>query len=387
MTARGARSHPLRAKKRRGRRWAGALSRRPLLIALLSHLAAFWLGRAWWGRSAAPAPAAVDLAPAPQTGAVSLLQGTRVLLCIVAFDLEQMIHLESMLDAAVDACEAGADVAVRLYAAEAWPERLQQLIRHRAFCSRTGQALRVELAMKERRDRLFITNHHRPDMYALLDDFDLFVYAENDMLIPARTLAAYLQQEAALYDASVEAWEAHAFGFLRYERNASAVDDDTRASVRHVKRVFWEQRRPLAKTLPIMHIRGSAYARLTRAHSGVWMGTRRQLVHWRDKCGFHEPTRRPGKGGQPASGTQRVWMAGRSLFDRRFGCGIEALVPLEHYQAFALHHLSDKNFRRVGRKGRLGGRAAKEPLVTAEELFEHFLPDLDGAGQGLPVLA
>jgi len=89
--------------------------------------------------------------------------------------------------------------------------------------------------------------------------------------------------------------------------------------VTNVTRVYWELQRPLSSFFTEFELEQNRYWKPKKAHSGVWMASRRQLLHWKEKCNFHEAPKRPGNKGQPLRGTQRVWMAGLMLFDAKFG--------------------------------------------------------------------
>ena len=133
-----------------------------------------------------------------RVGTPSLLQGKRIMVAITSFDFEQLVHLERMLDGVRDMCEAGASPEILVYSVEAWPSELQQILSHRLFCYRTGASVVMKVVLLPRSVRLHLANHHRKDMYLRLQDFDLFVYAENDLLISASTVAAFLAEERAL---------------------------------------------------------------------------------------------------------------------------------------------------------------------------------------------
>ena len=313
------------------------------------------------------------------------LRGVRILLCLVSYDLEQQVHLERMLEDVRDMCEAGARPKVRIYTTVAWPTPLFELVASLMFCSDLGGTVPFELLQHARSVKHNLTNFHRKDMYSQLDQFDLFIYAEGDLALRPATAAAFLAEERALKACEgEEVWRAHIPAFLRFEYNVTTImDDSTRKKMRQVTRVFWEQRRPL-DTLsfpPAAQLPSWRYRIISSPHTGLWMATRAQLQWWRSSCRFDVVSRVP----KATLMTQRVWMAGRQLFDPRFGCAFVPLLPLRSYQAFTVHHLANKNFLRVirpdpdGRKRLSSGKDARlfntfvEPmnstdLVSASEL-------------------
>merc|ERR1719410_602761 len=47
-------------------------------------------------------------------------------------------------------------------------------------------------------------------------------------------------------------------------------------------------------------------------------------------------------------------MSSNMLYGKKH-CGVQQLLPVENFEAMSVLHLPNKNYRRVGRKGRLGG--------------------------------
>ena len=54
-------------------------------------------------------------------------------------------------------------------------------------------------------------------------------------------------------------------------------------------------------------------------------------------------------------GTQRVWMSSHMLYGRNH-CNVKQLLPVENFGQLTLLHLPNKNYRRIGKQGRLGGK-------------------------------
>jgi len=111
------------------------------------------------------------------------LVGSRILVCIVSFNMEQYIHLGRLLDSYVDACEAGADVDILVYSSLLWSAEVRALVIQRLHCQRIERPLTFSLIVREPRVRLFLTNEHRKDMYDRIEDYDYFVYSEVRMLL------------------------------------------------------------------------------------------------------------------------------------------------------------------------------------------------------------
>ena len=155
--------------------------------------------------------------------------------------------------------------------------------------------------------------------------------------------------------------------FLKIVINAVVIDDNTRLMTRNATRVFWEhsQGRPVFEKVtdevddPAL---SSDFMTLRNNHQGMFMATQALLRAWKDRspnCRFDEVRDRPGwknKPSQPAEGTQRVWMSSVMLYGSKH-CNVKLLIPVKSFGKMNAHHIPNKNYRRVGRKGRLGGYA------------------------------
>jgi len=103
---------------------------------------------------------------------------------------------------------------------------------------------------------------------------------------------------------------------------------------------------------------------MSNHHQGMFLATRELLLAWKQRpgCEFNMVKNRPGmknNPGQPAEGTQRVWMSSQQLYGKKH-CGVQQVIPMDNFGQFNILHLPNKNYRRVGRKGRLGGNAGKD---------------------------
>ena len=95
----------------------------------------------------------------------------------------------------------------------------------------------------------------------------------------------------------------------------------------------------------------------------MFVATRHLLKAWKARtgCRFDEVRDRPGmkhRPSQPTEGTQRVWMSSQMLYGRKH-CGVQQLIPIDKFGSLSVLHLPNKNYRRIGKKGRLGGHNSK----------------------------
>ena len=117
------------------------------------------------------------------------------------------------------------------------------------------------------------------------------------------------------------------------------------------------------------------YVTMENAHQGMFLATPELLKAWkvRPKCSFDVIRQRPGmkdRPGQPTEGTQRVWMSSRMLHGKKH-CNVKQLIPIRNFNQLTVWHLPNKNYRRVGRKGRIGGDKSdvENEFATGKEKF------------------
>jgi hypothetical protein len=302
---------------------------------------------------------------------VTMLQGVRILVVLVAYDFSQLPHLEDVLDGYHDVCLSGvAKLDVMIHATIAYPVTLIDLFNSRITCDQ----FTVTIALKPARLRLFLVNEHRQVFYDAINDYDLFIYSEDDIRITPTTVTTYWQESQYIADTvGLQQAANYNVGVVRYELNFPPnviMDDKTRHATQNVTRVYWEHSgltRPVIgnAVLPLdnnnNHQGGTVpasalllrdrYLTMQNHHQGMFLATRNLLQEWKirgPKCDFSNARLRPGKASQPTEGTQRVWMSSQMLYGARH-CNVTQVLPKHTFGTLTVLHLPNKNYRRVGK--------------------------------------
>ena len=213
---------------------------------------------------------------------------------------------------------------------------------------------------------------------------------KDDIRITPKTVAAYLH-ETKRVESMVGPNRATDFnvGIVRYEYNFPenvVITDKTRHASVNVTRVYWEH---LGKPIfdhAVAKVEDEAlspyYVSMQLSHQGMYLVTPTQLNSWKSRphCRFNKIRDRPSSPnnpGQPTEGTQRVWMSSQMMYGGRH-CNITQLLPVENFGQLTVLHLPNKNYRRVGKQGRLGGddNAPKNEFSNGTEVFSKSHPDL-----------
>eukprot|EP00428_Durinskia_dybowskii_P022166 CAMPEP_0170204592 /NCGR_PEP_ID=MMETSP0116_2-20130129/1825_1 /TAXON_ID=400756 /ORGANISM="Durinskia baltica, Strain CSIRO CS-38" /LENGTH=310 /DNA_ID=CAMNT_0010454953 /DNA_START=135 /DNA_END=1067 /DNA_ORIENTATION=+ len=208
--------------------------------------------------------------------------------------------------------------------------------------------------------RLHLVDCHRSLFYEKIDEYDLFIYTEDDIRVTPLTVAAYLHETIRI-EQTVGKEKASNFnvGIVRYEYNFPSnvlMDDKTRHATQNVTRVYWEHSMfpPIpsaADAVPQDEFKLS-HVHMKNHHQGMFLATRDLLLAWKGRpgCEFDKIRNRPGmknRPSQPTEGTQRVWMSSQMLYGARH-CNVQQLLPVQSFGTLTVLHLPNKNYRRVG---------------------------------------
>mmetsp|Transcript_2176 Transcript_2176/g.4718 ORF Transcript_2176/g.4718 Transcript_2176/m.4718 type:complete len:518 (-) Transcript_2176:692-2245(-) len=289
------------------------------------------------------------------------LHGIRVLIAIAAFDFSQIPHLGEVLDAYQDLCVTGAKkVDVVVHATVAYPVTLIDLLNSRLLPA-CQNIFSITIVLKPSRMRLHLVDCHRALFYEKIDEYDLFIYTEDDIRVPPRVVGAYLYETKKVEEiVGLEESSNYNVGIVRYEYNFPSnvvMDDKFRKATQNVTRVYWEHGFYPVVGEAIRFIKNpklkDSYVTTQNDHQGMFMATPYLLKAWMDRpnCNFHVASNRPGfknNPSQPSEGTQRVWMSSRMLHGTRH-CNVQQLLPLETFGTMTVLHLPNKNYRRVGK--------------------------------------
>ncbi len=151
------------------------------------------------------------------------------------------------------------------------------------------------------------------------DRYDLFIYSENDTLITAKNLSAFLSIQGELQDDEI-------LGFMRSETDPSG----RRYIVSANNHFRW---------LPHTVVTRGQYkfAQFSNDHAGCFVATRRQLKRAMASGGFLVPPH--------ANPYDMLVSAASDIYTQ---CGFRRLICLSRIDEFILPHLANKYYSRIG---------------------------------------
>ena len=262
-------------------------------------------------------------------------QKPRILLTILSYDLKQYQYLDRLLDSIFhDVCIGASVVDIVIYTTVVWPVPVFESWMERS-CGN------IEIRIKSPKWKKRLVDFHRDMFYERLNDYDLFIYTEDDHLLHPRHIFGFLRETEVLKDRLGEdRYIDYSIGFLRYEEERGGGQ---KADQKIIWEHFWDLsslegfRVRHVVEVPGMNGSGKQYFNGGGSHhQGMFMATPQQLLAWKDRkpnCRFN--TTRFFEAGE-----HRVKSSSLHLFSEK-GCNVTQLIPVQTFQDYLIHHMSD----------------------------------------------
>lgn len=159
---------------------------------------------------------------------------------------------------------------------------------------------------------------HKRILAARVNDYDLFIYSEDDTLITQRNIEAFCRVSDVLDDDEVA-------GFFRYELDADG------------QKFFPEVHRHYHWDIRSLRSRGAfTFAFFTNEHSACYILSRKQLQRAIESGGFLVA---------PHQGKYDLLVSAAT--DPYTNCGLTKLICISHFEDFLVHHLPNKYIGKV----------------------------------------
>jgi len=118
----------------------------------------------------------------------------KVLGMVLAYGFDHMdpfmLHL---LPEYVSMCEAGWDPSMIILTAASWTPLLRRMFVERVYCTRLERSVKIEWAVYHKNISTWLAGEHRHYMADRLNDYDVFMYHEDDIPFRASHLTAYVK--------------------------------------------------------------------------------------------------------------------------------------------------------------------------------------------------
>lgn len=209
----------------------------------------------------------------------------RVMGLVLAFNHYHIDPLFLIFNEYVSMCEAGWDPTVVLFTTVTWSERLLRYLRQKTYCYRISKSIEIRTSQFDPSINIALGAQHRPYIAKEIDNYDVFIYHEDDMVFKLSHLSGYLHETKQLHKLLPEnGLTDHCIGFQRYRRIQNG--NDIRIAHTDTDIIELEFLEELPNFVPTC-IKDQPYLRVDgNIHQAIWMFTRQQLLFLQEKCSF-----------------------------------------------------------------------------------------------------
>ena len=223
------------------------------------------------------APSSLPLREVMSASSVELQEpeGKRLLYMTASYGMEQFVFLQKSLDCMRDLCNMGWDVTLHLQVANGLNYSHPRFyeIQQQLYCIRTQAFIPLILAEYEKIG-FGLNCKHRQYIAEHVDEFDYFVFAEEDMLLSVSHFAAFLASEQKLKKYLPKTWFRYFIGFLRYEDGIGGLN-----------RVSWEYLPEKIHVVDMGSLLGK-YVVTNNLNQAIYILSRFQIMDLEERCDF-----------------------------------------------------------------------------------------------------
>lgn len=210
----------------------------------------------------------------------------RILGLLLSYNLDHIDPLFLITNEYVSMCEAGWNVTFVLFTTANWTDKLKGYLRSKTYCYRTDDYIDIRYALYDQSVRNNLGSFHRVYIKKEIDNFDFYVYHEDDIIFKHSHLSGYLSELRAIYQINSDVVSTSIIGFQRFRRivrNGPLGGADW-TSQDMVETDLLEEKPTFApicvnETEPYISVRGNT-------HQGMWALTRGQILMLEERCNF-----------------------------------------------------------------------------------------------------
>jgi hypothetical protein len=209
----------------------------------------------------------------------------RILGLLLAFNLDHLDPLVLITNEYVSMCESGWNPTMVLFTTVTWSPDLRQYLRNKTFCYRINDYLDIRYANHDKSEGTNLASFHRTYIAKEIDNFDVFAYHEDDIILKNSHISAYLSETRNLYVKSPETLSYSLIGFQRFRRlirtehqygltynEQDVIESDLLEETPHFQQICVNETR-------LIRVSGNT-------HQGMWVLTRGQVTMLEERCHF-----------------------------------------------------------------------------------------------------
>lgn len=221
----------------------------------------------------------VENYPAPNT------PNNRIIGFVLAFNHYHIDPVMLILNEYLSMCEAGWQPTIVFFTTVHWSPTLFRYFRQKTFCYRINESIDIRTSEHDPSINIALGAQHRTYMANELNNFDVFVYHEDDIVFKYSHLAAYLHETKKLHQLLPDnGLYDNCIGFQRYRKLYRNNDiHDAMAEQDIIEQEMLEE-------TPSFHpicINKEPYIKVDgNIHQAMWIFTRQQVMMLQEKCQF-----------------------------------------------------------------------------------------------------
>jgi hypothetical protein len=209
----------------------------------------------------------------------------RILGLLLAFNVDHLDPLVLITNEYVSMCESGWIPTMVLFTTVTWSPDLRQYLRNKTFCYRINDYLDIRYANHDKSEGTNLASFHRTYIAKEIDNFDVFAYHEDDIILKNSHISAYLSETRNLYLKSPETLSYSLIGFQRFRRlirtehqygltysEQDVIESDLLEETPHFQQICVNETR-------LIRVSGNT-------HQGMWVLTRGQVTMLEERCHF-----------------------------------------------------------------------------------------------------
>lgn len=212
-------------------------------------------------------------------------KNNRVIGLILAFNFYHIDPIVYILHEYKSMCEAGWDTTIVFFTTVNWSPAMMRYLKQKSYCFRSNSSVKVLISKYNASIGNALGAQHRAYMKNITNDYDVFVYHEDDILFTLSHLNGYLNETKKLHELLPEngLWD-HSIGFQRYRRRFRNNDIKLKFTEQDVFEQELLEETP--EFVPIC-IKNQPYIRVHgNTHQAIWILTRQQVLMFQEKCDF-----------------------------------------------------------------------------------------------------
>lgn len=217
-------------------------------------------------------------------------ENNKVMAFLLTFNFYHLDPVLLILNEFVSICESGWRPTVVIQTTVEWTPEIMQYLRRKSFCYARNSSIEIRIDRHDPSVGIGLSATHRPYLYNEVNNYDLFVYLEDDIVFKSTSLAAFVHETKKLYELHQPhniLWT-HTIGFQRFRR----LNRDSEVGHYGEQDLFESElleETPGFEPIcmrdrePYLWVRGNL-------HSGMWIFTKQQVLMLHEKCSFMNTT-------------------------------------------------------------------------------------------------